>query len=254
MITYNFMAQADFKIKTISGRQQPRWRQYAEWVVGKNDFVSFLKYESITVLFGNLPGALGLYLRGKFYPLLFAKVGKQVVFGRGLTIRHPHKIRIGDGVIIDDYCLVDAKGRTNNGIVIGDNVFVGRGSILCCKDGDIEIESGVNISFNCELFSSRRLVVGQGCMIAAYCYLMSGGSYDYQSQAIGFAQQDGYAKGPTLIGEGCWLGAKVVVLDGVSVGERAVLGAGAVVTKNIPSHTVAVGVPAKVVEALAKAD
>jgi acetyltransferase-like isoleucine patch superfamily enzyme len=50
------------------------------------------------------------------------------------------------------------------------------------------------------------------------------------------------------------LGAKVVVLDGVSVGERAVLGAGAVVTKNIPSHTVAVGVPAKVVEALAKAD
>jgi acetyltransferase-like isoleucine patch superfamily enzyme len=91
-------------------------------------------------------------------------------------------------------------------------------------------------------------------MIAAYCYLMSGGSYDYQSHAIGFAQQDGYAKGPTLIGEGCWLGAKVVVLDGVSVGERAVLGAGAVVTKNIPSHTVAVGVPAKVVEALAKAD
>ena len=126
MITYNSVAQADFKIKTISGGEQSRWRQYAEWVVGKDDFLSFLKYEIITVLFSNLPGALGLFLRAKFYPLLFSKVGTQVVFGRGLTIRHPHKIRIGDRVIIDDYCLIDAKGRTNNGIVIGDNVFIGK--------------------------------------------------------------------------------------------------------------------------------
>jgi len=248
------MVRRNFKIKEMKAGKPTPWRQYAEWVVGKTDFISVLRYELITFFLGNLPGALGLYLRSKFYPLLFEAVGSNVFFGKGITLRHPHKIRIGDGVIIDDYCLIDAKGRTNNGIVIGDNVFIGRGSILCCKDGDIEIESGVNISFNCELFSSQRLVVGKGCMIAAYCYLMSGGSYDHRHVEIGFAEQDGYAKGPTVIGEGCWLGAKVLVLDGVSVGERAVLGAGAVVTKNIPSHTVAVGVPAKVVEALAKAE
>lgn len=216
--------------------------------MGKTYLVSLLKYELITFFFGGLPGALGLYLRSKLYPLLLGAVGRNVVFGRGITLRHPHKIRIGQNVIIDDYCLLDAKGDSNTGISIGDGAFIGRNSILCCKNGDIEIQSQVNISFNCEIFSSHRLVIGRGTMVAAYCYIMSGGSYDYQHSDIGFAAQDGYAKGPTVIGEGCWLGAKVVVLDGVSIGDRAVVGAGAVVTKNIPAHVLVMGVPAKVVK------
>ena len=49
-----------------------------------------------------------------------------------------------------------------------------------------------------------------------------------------------------MIGEGCWLGARVTVLDGVSIGSRTVLGAGAVITKDLPDRVVAVGVPATV--------
>jgi acetyltransferase-like isoleucine patch superfamily enzyme len=248
------MAEGEFKVKAVTTGQGSRWRQYAEWVVGKNDFLSFLKYEIITVLFGNLSGALGFYLRGKLYPFILGAAGKNVVFGRGITLRHPHKIRIGHNVIIDDYCVLDAKGQSAKGISIGDDVFIGRNTIIYCKDGEIEIQPRANISFNCAVFSSHRVVIGPGTMVAAYCYILSGGSYDHQHSEVSFSAQDGYAKGPTLIGEGCWLGAKVVVLDGVSIGDRTVVGAGAVVTKSLPSHTVAVGIPAKVAEVVAKAD
>jgi acetyltransferase-like isoleucine patch superfamily enzyme len=242
------MAQGDFKVKAITKEQGSRWRKYAEWVVGKTDLASVVKYELITFFVGNLAGALGLYLRGRLYPYILGAVGNNVVFGRGITLRHPHKIRIGHNVIIDDYCVLDAKGQSNKGISIGDDVFIGRNTIIYCKDGEIEIQPRANISFNCVVFSSHRVQIGPETMVAAYCYIMSGGSYEYHRSEVSFSAQDGYAKGPTLIGEGCWLGAKVVVLDGVTIGDRTVIGAGAVVTKPLPSDAVAVGVPAQVVQ------
>jgi acetyltransferase-like isoleucine patch superfamily enzyme len=246
------MGQNAFKIKHVTAKPISRWRQYAEWFVGKTDPFSILKYELITFFFGTLPGALGFYLRSKFYPLILGSTGRKVVFGRGITVRHPHKIRIGHNVIIDDYCVLDAKGQSNTGISIGDEVFIGRNSILYCKNGDIEIQSQANISSNCEVFSSNRVVIGRATMMAGYCYIMSGGSYEYGNSHIDFVSQDGYSKGPTVIGKGCWIGARVVVLDGVSIGDRAVVGAGAVVTKPIPRDSLAVGIPAKVIETIEK--
>ena len=87
-----------------------------------------------------VPGALGLFLRSKLYPLLLGRVGRNVVFGANVTLRHPHKIHIGDNVVIDDHCCLDAKGTDNRGITIGNGVFVGRNTILSCKNGDIVID------------------------------------------------------------------------------------------------------------------
>jgi acetyltransferase-like isoleucine patch superfamily enzyme len=173
-----------------------------------------------------------------------------VVFGRHVTFRHPRKIHLGDGVVIDDLCMLDAKGGTNEGITLEEGVFVGRNSILLCKDGDITIERGVNISFFCEIFSSNRVTLGAKSVIAAYCYLMSGGSYDTESPLPPADQEQFTSVGPLEIGPGCWLGAKVVVLDGASIGAGSVIGAGAVVNRPLPERCVAVGVPARVVRTL----
>lgn len=248
------MEQGAFKIKQVTAKPISRWRQYAEWFVGKTDLLSFLKYELITFFLGSLPGALGYYLRSKFYPLILGSTGRKVVFGRGITVRHPHKIRIGHNVIIDDYCVLDAKGQSNAGISIGDEVFIGRNSILYCKNGDIEVGSQANISSNCEVFSSHRVVIGRATMIAGYSYIMSGGSYEYKNSRIDFVSQDGFSKGPTVIGEGCWIGAGVIILDGVSIGDRTVVGAGAVVTRPIPGNSLAIGIPAKVIEKIETAN
>ena len=108
------------------------------------------------------------------YPWLLGSCGRNVVFGQNVVLRHPHKIHIGDNVVIDDNCLLDAKGETNAGITIGSGVFIGRNTILSCKNGDIELADGANIGFNCEMFSASRVRVGRGTLIAAYVYLVGG--------------------------------------------------------------------------------
>ncbi len=241
------MDSAKFKVKDISQSKTPKWQQYAAITIGKIDGLSLLKYELIILLCNDLPGALGLYLRSKLYPSLLGAVGKNVIFGRGISLRHPHKICIGDNVIIDDNCLLDAKGHENSGITIGDGAFIGRNAIVYCKNGDIDIQSRVNLGSNCQLFSAKKLVIGQGTLIAAYSYMMSGGRYQYQSE-VPLAEQSSYSEGPTVIGNNCWIGAKCVVLDSVSVGDNAVIGAGAIVTKDIPTNAIAMGIPAKVVD------
>ena len=163
--------------------------KYSSLVVGRPGWGALLHYEAVQLLGQNVPGALGLVLRKMFYPSLLAACGRNVVFGQHVTIRHPHKVRIGSNVVIDDNCLVDAKGDTNGGITIGSGVFVGRNSILSCKNGDIDIADGANIGFNCEVFSASR----------------------------------------------------------VSIGDRAIVGAGAVVREAVPDGAIAVGIPARVV-------
>ena len=110
------------------------------------------------------------------------------MFGVNVTLRHPHKIRIGDNVVIDDLCCLDAKGTDNKGITIGNGVFVGRNTILSCKNGDIVIDDRANIGFNCEIFSASRVRVGKDMLMAAYTYLV-GGDHLYDRIDIPVLQQ-----------------------------------------------------------------
>jgi len=202
--------------------------------------------EILFTLIGGLGGALGLFLRMKLYPALFKSCGRKVVFGKNVTIRHPHKILLGDGVVLDDNCVVDAKGADNAGIVLRDRVYVGRNTIIYCKNGDIEIGENVSLSANCIVFSSNRLVMKKNSVVAAFAYLLSGGEYDLDDPTPLALQKGTCTKGPLEIGEDCWIGAGAKVLDGACLGDRVVLGAGAVATRPLPANSIAVGVPARV--------
>jgi acetyltransferase-like isoleucine patch superfamily enzyme len=220
--------------------------KYRDLVIGRRGWGALLGYELIVLFTSWVPGALGLVLRKWLYPLLLGHCGKGVVFGTNVVLRHPHKIFIGDNVVIDDNGVLDAKGQTNRGIEIGSGVFVGRNSILSCKNGNITLKDGVNIGFNCEIFSGAEVTVGAEVMLAAYTYLIGGG-HEYGSPDATVLAQARCATGIT-IGAGGWIGAGVQVLDGVTVGERAIIGAGAVVTRDVPAHMIAAGVPAKVMK------
>lgn len=219
--------------------------KYQDLVVGRPGLGALVVYELVTLLASWVPGALGLFLRSKLYPLVLGAVGRNVVFGANVTIRHPHKIAIGDNVVIDDQCCLDAKGTDNRGIVIGNGVFVGRNTILSCKNGDIVLDDRANLGFNCEIFSASTVRVGSDVLMAAYTYLV-GGDHLYDRVDIPVLQQGRTARGID-IGSGVWLGTHVVVTDGSSVGRDAIIGAGAVVVGQIPEFAIAVGTPAKVV-------
>ncbi len=171
--------------------------------------------------------------------------GRNVVFGQHVVLRHPHKIHIGSNVVIDDNCLIDAKGESNRGIRIGDGVFIGRNTILSCKNGDIELADGANIGFNCEVFSASRVTIGRSVLMAAYSYVI-GGDHDFSDPSKTVLEQTRTSAG-VAIGDGVWMGAGAKILDGVTIGDGAVIGAGAVVRDSVPASAIAVGIPARVV-------
>jgi len=225
--------------------RRPRIQRYMDLVIGERGWGALVRYELVMLCSAWVPGALGLLLRAKLYPLLLGACGRNVSFGVNVTLRHPRKIRIQDDVAIDDGCVLDAKGAANQGIQVGRRVFLGRNSILACKDGDIVLEDGVNVSYNCAVFSASSVRIGAQTLLAAYCYVVGGG-HDFDQLDRPVVQQGRPSKG-IEIGPGGWLGAGAVILDGVSVGHDAVIGAHAVVTHDIPPFAVAAGAPARVV-------
>jgi acetyltransferase-like isoleucine patch superfamily enzyme len=232
-------------------RQSSARDKYSRLVIGRPGWGPLLLHELIILIAQNVPGALGFALRKALYPSLLGGCGRGVIFGQNVVLRHPHKITIGDDVVIDDNCLLDAKGDANGGITIGNGVFVGRNTILSCKNGDIVLEDGVNVGFNCEVFSASRVSIGKDTLLAAYVYVI-GGDHEAVDPSTPVGLQPRRSQGVT-VGPGVWLGAGAKVLDGVSVGDGAVIGAGAVVREAVPANAIAVGVPARIVGTRAEA-
>ena len=220
-------------------------RRYADLVVGRPGLWSLVKYEVIVTAFSWLPGGLGLFLRSRLYPLLLGRTGRNVTFGVNVVLRQPHKIRIGRDVVVDDGCCLDAKGTDNEGITLGDGVFIGRNTILSCKNGDIIVDDHANIGFNSEIFSASRVRLGKNTLVAAYTYLV-GGDHLYDRVDTPVLHQGRTARG-IEVDDNAWLGAHVVISDGSRVGRDAIIGAGAVVIGEIPPYHIAAGVPARVI-------
>jgi acetyltransferase-like isoleucine patch superfamily enzyme len=202
----------------FDGRSSAR-DKYARLVVGRAGLGALLKHEAVVMCSQHVPGALGFALRKLLYPALLGACGRNVIFGQNVVLRHPHKIRLGDNVVVDDNCLLDAKGDSNQGITIGSGVFIGRNTILSCKNGDIEIEDGANIGFNCELFSASRVRVGKDTLIAAYCYLI-GGDHDATDPSAPVLSQ-GRSSAGVSIGAGAWLGGRSPSVSPLASSARA---------------------------------
>jgi acetyltransferase-like isoleucine patch superfamily enzyme len=220
-------------------------KKYQELILGQGGWFRLLKYELITGFAGWMPGAAGLFLRSRLYPLLLAHTGKNVYFGRGVVLRHPSKISVGDDTVIDDLCVLDAKGESNKGILIGRGVFLGRNTILNCKNGDIVLKDEVNIGFNAHIFSASEVVVEEKNLIAAYAYLV-GGTHHFEDPLKPVLDQGRSSKGIS-VGPGGWIGAHVTVFDGVRIGKHAVIAAGSMVHRNIPDYAVAGGNPVTII-------
>ncbi len=231
--------------KALLGQNKSALAKYRELFIGHKGTWFFIKYELIMLFFSWVPGALGFMLRKIFFPLLLKSVGKGVVFGRNMTIRHPHKIIIGAHSTLDDYTVLDAKGKENKGLIIGENVYLGRGSILSCKEGSIILDDFCNISANCALLSETEIRLGKYCFLAGQCYLVAGGNHSFDKIDMPIMFQPSLDKGGISIADDVWLGASVTVLDGVSIGRGCVVGAGAVVRDSLQDYDIAAGVPAR---------
>ena len=117
-------------------------------------------------------------------------------------------------------------------ITIGDN-------------GRVRIGSGTFLNIGTMVAAETLVEIGDHCMFANGCFV-SDASHRFDDPELPVPWQGFTSKGPTRIGDNVWCGAHVVITTGVTVGERCVIGANSVVTRDLPPRSIAAGAPAKV--------
>jgi acetyltransferase-like isoleucine patch superfamily enzyme len=151
-----------------------------------------------------------------------AGCGEGTVFEPGAMVFHPENVVIGRDVYVGHYAIL--KGYHRNRLVIGDGSWIGQLAFLHAGGG-IEIGARVGIGPGVKIITSRHQLPADRAVP-----IMDG--------ALELA--------PVSIGDGADLGVGAIILPGVRVGRGAQVGAGAVVTRDVPDHAIARGVPARV--------
>jgi acetyltransferase-like isoleucine patch superfamily enzyme len=109
----------------------------------------------------------------------------------------------------------------------------------------VRIGQGTFLNMGVMVAAEQLVEIGDHCMLANGCFVTDS-SHRYEDPEKPITWQGFETKGPTRIGDNCWLGANVVVTSGVSIGERSVVGANSVVTKDVEPFSIVAGAPAKV--------
>ncbi len=224
---------------------------------------------------GSLPSAI---IKIRLYAYLIKKVAKRfrevireyanepelsafAYFGSGSTISPRakvvghHNIRIGNNTHILDYAVVQcgrwgkaklsASRQFPDWLTIGDDCSIQPYAFISTCGGFIEIGNHCGINPFCVFYGYGGLKIGNDVAIANGCVLVPQ-NHNVLPGTGSVTGTGSTGKGIT-IHDNVWLGSKVIVLDGVEIGKGAVIGAGAVVTKNIPPGVIAAGVPAEVI-------
>lgn len=157
-------------------------------------------------------------------------------FGKNSTIMKPFlqlsgcgNIKIGDNTTILSNARLAVYGSGSEAnITIGNNCYICFGfSALASAEANISIGDNV-------LFASNVLVTNENHGIDPES------NTPYMDQKL--SARD------VVIGNGCWIGEKVCILSGVTIGEKCIIGAGSIVTRSIPSYSIAVGNPARIIK------
>jgi len=162
--------------------------------------------------------------------------GKKCRFHYNTKIfNHPHNpssIKIGDGVFIDATLEVYEYGK----LFIDDYTFIGNSRIFC----------------------ANQVFIGKGCWIADHVFIMDSNLHPISAKkrfedAVNFSKgifpdvYRGIPNAPVIIENSVWIGVNSIILKGVTIGEGAIVGAGSVVTKDVPAWTIVGGNPAKII-------
>jgi acetyltransferase-like isoleucine patch superfamily enzyme len=206
--------------------------------------LKFWLFELATMLLLPLPGGLGIILRRKLLRGFFGGMGRNVIIGRNCVFRSPHHIFMGDGVIIDENALLDARGTGPEGLRLAAGVLVSRGVQIKSKGGPISLGRDVTIGDGSTVISQTGISIGDGAAIAHACHI-AGGTFAMQEFSKPAPQRKTTSAGPIAIGAGTWLATGVLVLDGVKIGENSIVSAGSVVSRNVPDRCLVSGNPAR---------
>lgn len=188
--------------------------------------------------------------RGVSKTLLFQRKPSAIFLGPRVTLLNVSRIRFGKYVTLWPGVFID--GLSRKGIEICDNVTIGDFSIIRATGVLLDIGVGFRIGKNSALGAFSFVGAGGGVSIGDNVIMgqyvsFHAENHNYESFDRPIRVQGTNRRG-IVIEDDCWIGSKVTFLDGTHVGKGCVIGAGSVVTGNIPDYSIAVGVPARVIK------
>ncbi|RMF47691.1 MAG: acyltransferase [Anaerolineae bacterium] len=204
--------------------------------------------QTLYALLGWVPTVVGIGLRGLFYRLILHMEGAAAIEA-GVRLRFANNIRLGHGVYIDQGAYLHA---TPGGIHIGQRSIIMHGAVLHVYNFRDLPHAGITLGEDC-LIGEYSIIRGQGGVTLGNRVYTSpftqiiAVNHIFDDPNRPFIEQGLRAEG-IVVEDDVWLGAGAVVTDGVRIGKGAVVAAGAVVTRDVPPHTVVGGVPARVLK------
>lgn len=186
-------------------------------------------------------------VRGFYHKLFFHKSKGCVFIGKGVVLRHSKHISVGSTFIVGRNVIIDALCK--EGINIGNNVTIKDNSIIECtgvirKIGEgLFVGDNVGISHGCVFYIRGKVEIGSYCIFGPGAKIISE-NHQFDSSEMPIVFQNESRKG-IIIGDDVWVGANATILDGVRIGNHAIVAAGSVVTKDVPAYSIVGGVPAK---------
>jgi len=215
----------------------------------KNKSFSFDDNISISMIVSFISNKIFAFARGlKFFSITNRK--KKVFLGKSVEIFNKQNIELGNNVNIGNFVKLYALGKEP--LVIGNNVNIGSFSQIVISTtfnnlGEyIRIGDNVGIGEFSYLGGAGGLEIGNDSIIGQY-FSTHPENHNYLNQHK-LIREQGVSREGIDIGKNCWIGAKVTILDGVSIGNRCVIAAGSVVTKSFEDNSLIAGVPAKVLK------
>ena len=225
---------------------------YVVRVTGERSFSKFIWRGLMLGVFSMFPTVIGSLLRGIAYKALLGEVGSSCFIERNVRLNIPQRIFLGDRVFIGEGGYLDAENakseiRLKNDVHVSRYVILRAGREVQAERGEgrIIVNERTRLGSYTFIYGDGGVEIGKDSLIANHVELISG-NHKFRDASRLIRLQGGELK-KISIGNDVWLGAYVIVLPGVTVGDGAVVGAGSVVTLDIPSYSIAVGVPAKVV-------
>jgi len=194
----------------------------------------------------------------RIYGMIKRSITEVFCFIRGITnrginvsispraiIKGGSRIRLGNNVLIERDVMLNAD-KPNSFIEIGSDTWLFYHCMINTSGGWIKIGNNCTVNSFAILYGHGGLDIGNGVRISAHVVIVPM-NHIYKNPEIPIWMQGETRKG-IKIEDDVWIGAGAKVLDGVKIGKGSVIGAGAVVTKDIPPYSVAVGIPARVIK------
>ncbi|MFH1038194.1 MAG: DapH/DapD/GlmU-related protein [PVC group bacterium] len=218
------------------------FRQYRERLYGSSSLVRFFWQGMLLTIFSCFPTVGGCMLRGWFYRLLLGGLGKKCFFEKNIRFFNPGRLLVGDRVFIGEGSFFDI-GAGAETITVGADSHISRLVTIRTQKGCVAIGDRVNIGSGSFIYGCGDIRIGDNTLIANQVEIISG-THTFEDTTRPMRFQD---RSPSriVIGEDVWIGTHAVILGGVTIGKGAVIGAGAVVHRDIREYAVAVGVPAR---------